>query len=256
MRAFLTALQFQTRLHIHDIPDLCAEDFGRSTRYFPLVGLVLGVLACLCVGLAYHFFGDTYFVRCLLVLVPIALTGGLHWDGFCDTLDGVGSCRERERMLAIMHDSRVGSYGLLAVVALLLVQGSMFLSVPAVWAGLALLLLPVVGRWGMVLVIARFPYTRPEGMGRAFADMADRRTVAVATLTTFVVALPLGPGAWLALLLGGATAWLTGRYLTSLLGGLTGDTYGCIELLTETAALFSLMLYAAENPQPGWSLWL
>ncbi len=251
LRAALTALQFETRLRVPqrwvtDGKPLTAADFGRSTRFFPLVGLVLGLSALVLVGLFAVFFAQTYFLAVLCVLLPVALTGGLHWDGFIDTMDGLCSWRDRERMLEIMRDSRVGSYGLLAVVSLLLLQGSMFLSLPRAGIILALLLMPLLGRWGMVLAIAAFPYARNEGMGKAFADSADRTTVCVATLTAAAVALPWGVPGLLALLVSGGVALLAGRHCTQLLGGLTGDTYGCIELLTETTVLFTLLAWAQQ----------
>ena len=89
----------------------------------------------------------------------------------------------------------------------------------------------------MVMVIAFFPYARKEGMGKIFAEMADRETVLLAAAVTLVFVVPWGQAAIAALLIGLGFAWLVATWLTHKLGGLTGDTYGAIETLTETVVL-------------------
>ena len=89
----------------------------------------------------------------------------------------------------------------------------------------------------MVMVIAFFPYARPEGMGKAFSDMADKKTLVVAGITTLLFVVPWGQAAIAALAVGLGFAWLLGAWLTNKLGGLNGDTYGAVETLTETMVL-------------------
>ncbi len=252
MRSFITALQFLTRLHICDLPDLTAEDFGRSTRYFPLVGLVLGILQCLIAWLLIAFMGWTPFTTAVLLLVPLALTGGLHADGFMDTMDGLLSCRDRARMLEIMKDSRVGSYGVLALISLLLLEWGMLQTMQPMTAWLAVFTMPIIGRMAMVLAVGCFPYARPEGMGKIFAEMAGRDTIAFAFFCTLLVLVPCGPMALLALSAGLCFAMLWCHHAAVKLGGLTGDVYGATELMTEGVALFVLMLVS----HAGWSLHL
>ena len=115
MRSFITALQFLTRIHLVKQEDLTAEDFGRSTRFFPLVGAVLGCLYLLAALACLALLGlPSYTAKAILVILPILLTGGLHCDGFMDAVDGLFSGRSRERMLEIMKDSRAGSFGVVA----------------------------------------------------------------------------------------------------------------------------------------------
>lgn len=250
MRSFITALQFLTRLHIRDQRDLTARDFGRSTRYFPLVGLVLGVLQYLAAELLLSGLGWTPFTTVLVLLLPLALTGGLHADGFMDTMDGLLSCRDRARMLAIMKDSRVGSYGVLTFVSLLLLEWGMLQTVHPAIVSTAVLVMPVIGRMGMVLAVGGFPYARPEGMGKIFAEMAGRRTLFVALASTLLVVVPCGLVAVLALAAGLCFAWLWCRHVARRLGGLTGDVYGATELMTEAVVLFVFTLDA----HAGWAL--
>lgn len=99
MRSFLTALQFLTRIHLVRQENLTAEDFGRSTRFFPLVGVVLGALYLLAALACLAFLGlPSYTGKAILVLLPLLLTGGLHADGFMD------SALDMERVRAIMAE--------------------------------------------------------------------------------------------------------------------------------------------------------
>ena len=237
MKSFITALQFLTRIHVKNQVDLTAEDFGRSTKFFPLVGLILGIIYMLTSWCLIAVFGWANLVTTLLVILPILLTGGLMLDGFMDTVDGVFSGRERERVLEIMKDSRVGSFGVLALVCLFLVNWSALRDVKLVLIMTALFVMPIIGRMAMVMAIAFFPYARKEGMGKIFAEMADRETVLLAAAVTLVFVVPWGQAAIAALLIGLGFAWLVATWLTHKLGGLTGDTYGAIETLTETVVL-------------------
>jgi adenosylcobinamide-GDP ribazoletransferase len=101
----------------------------------------------------------------------------------------------------------------------------------------ALFVMPIIGRMAMVMAIACFPYARKEGMGKIFADMADRKTVMLAVFTTLAGVIPWGQAAIAALVVGLVFAWCTAKWLAGKLGGLTGDTYGAIETLTETVVL-------------------
>ncbi|WP_033170491.1 adenosylcobinamide-GDP ribazoletransferase [Selenomonas sp. ND2010] len=237
MNSFITALQFLTRIHVKNQPDLTMEDFGRSTKFFPLVGVVLGLIYMLVTWCLVAVFGWANFVTTVLVLLPVLVTGGLLLDGYMDTADGVFSARSRERKLEIMKDSRVGAFGVIALVSLMMINWTVLRDIKLVLLMTALFVMPVIGRMAMVMVIAFFPYARPEGMGKAFSDMADKKTLAVAGITTLLFVVPWGQAAIAALAVGLGFAWLLGAWLTSKLGGLTGDTYGAVETLTETMVL-------------------
>ena len=243
MRLFFVALQFLTRIHIVRQDSWTAEDFGRSTRFFPLVGIVLGLIYMLAAAILFNFV-PVHVAASLMLIITIAATGGLHYDGFMDTMDGLLSARSRERMLEIMKDSRVGSYGALSAMCLLLLQWSFLRELEDTVLYMALFLMPVIGRMAMVMVIAVFPYARPQGLGKAFADMADKKTVIIAGTITIMAILPWEPVfmAIASLLAGLGFAWLFGRYGTRRLGGLTGDLYGAIELMTETVVLGTFCL--------------
>ena len=254
MNSFLVGLQFLTRIHIARQTVWTAEDFGRSTRFFPLVGLVLGICYALAAWLLVYFIGMRTLTAVLLLILPLLLTGGLHADGFMDTADGVFSGRERERKLEIMKDSRVGSFGVVSFVLLMFLQFALLLDMHPFLLVPALFIMPIIGRMAMVLAIACFPYARADGMGKTFADMADRKTIVTASVMTVVFVLPCGLLASVALMLGVLFALFFCRAMTTTLGGVTGDVYGAVTVLTETLvlAIFSL---ASINSDVWGILW-
>ena len=242
MNSFLVGLQFLTRIRIVRQTVWTAEDFGRSTRFFPLVGLVLGICYALAAWIHISVLGMRALTAALLLILPLLLTGGLHADGFMDTADGVFSGRERERKLEIMKDSRVGSFGVVAFVLLMFLQFALLLDMSPPLLVSVFFVMPIIGRMAMVLAVSCFPYARADGMGKTFADMANRRTVAIAAVTTSVLVIPIGLLATLALVLGVVFTLLFCRWVTAILGGVTGDVYGAATVLTETIvlAVFSL----------------
>ena len=254
MNSFLIGLQFLTRIHLVKQTVWTAEDFGRSTRFFPLVGLVLGICYAFAAWLLLYALGIRSLTVALLLILPLLLTGGLHADGFMDTADGVFSGRERARKLEIMKDSRVGAFGVVSFVMLMFVQFSLLSDMAPLLLVPALFVMPIIGRLAMVLAVACFPYAREDGMGKTFADMADRSTVVIAALTTAVLVLPWGVLATAALVLGTLFALLFCRMMTNILGGVTGDVYGAATVLTETLvlAVFSL---ASAYPNVWGILW-
>ena len=242
MNSFLVGLQFLTRIRIVRQTVWTAEDFGRSTRFFPLVGLVLGICYALAAWILVSVLGMRALTAALLLILPLLLTGGLHADGFMDTADGVFSGRERERKLEIMKDSRVGSFGVVAFVLLMFLQFALLLDMSPPLLVPVFFVMPIIGRMAMVLAVSCFPYARADGMGKTFADMADRGTVAIAAVTTSVLVIPIGLLATLTLVLGIVFVLLFCRWMTAILGGVTGDVYGAATVLTETIVLvvFSL----------------
>lgn len=244
MSDFLTGLQFLTRLRLKTETEWSAERFGRSVKYFPLIGAVIGLVLltlCLLVQKALPALGiavPIHVFAALLITANIVVTGGLHCDGFMDTMDGVFSGRSRERMLEIMKDSRVGANGVMSFMLLLLVKWSLLLDVPAVLLPAVVFVMPVAGRMAMVLGVTQFPYARPDGMGKAFAQYADRNTAFTAAAFTILACLAAGVPAAVTGLAAVAASLFISRYITNVLGGLTGDAYGAVSELTELLVLF------------------
>lgn len=241
MKDFFTGLQFLTRIRLVEQTDWSPDSFGRSVKYFTLIGAIIGLILA---GLNYVLsqFLPSHVLAAVIILAEIVLTGGLHCDGFMDTADGVFSGRSRERMLEIMKDSRVGANGVVAFGLLLLLKYSLIIDMTPTMLFAALITMPVAGRMVMVISITSFAYARPEGMGKAFAQYAGRATLGIAAVIAIAVVAALGVRASISA--GGAVVAgiLTARYLAAILGGLTGDTYGAVTELTELAVLLLFVI--------------
>lgn len=239
MKSFLFALYQLTRLPLPAVP-FDEISCGRSTAFFPVVGLFLGtILAAL--GWAAGWFFPVQVQAALLVFGMVILTGGIHLDGFMDSIDGLFSGRPRERKLEIMRDSRVGAFGVIGVVCLLLLKYNLLLGLTDQTLMRVLPVVPALSRWGMSFAIIAFPYARQEGLGKIYASYTGVKELVGATIIAAAIAgVALGPqGIWL-MALGGVVTCLVGRKITRELGGLTGDTYGFINELLEVILLLAV----------------
>jgi adenosylcobinamide-GDP ribazoletransferase len=233
---FLRALGFLTILPCPRY-ESTPEDLGRSSGWFPLAGALLGVLlAAAHAGLA-------------LLLPPLAaasfaavlwafLTRGLHLDGLADTFDGIGGGYCRKSRLAIMKDSRLGTFGGIAVASALLMKVSLLAGTERTAALQALFLAPVLGRWAILFAMRFFPSARPGGMGDLFRKGCTNRCLYTGTAAAVLLAAASGGMTGIMLLpLVPLFALLFSRWLASLLGGLTGDSYGAVCELSEILSL-------------------
>lgn len=242
MSSFLVALQILTIFPVPSPKKMELFYIGQGTRYFTLIGLILGCfLASFCwlAALVLPNLVVKAFLPCLLAV----LAGGSHLDGLMDTADGLGSRRSREKMLEIMKDSRVGAFGVLAAVSVFLLKFSLLLSLPSPWQYLAIILMPCWGRWAITFSAALFPYARPDGLGKPFAQYSGWKEFFIASSVAIVATFALLSYAALGIIAGVVfVVWLLNQYMAKKLGGLTGDTYGAA---CETAEIVFLTLVIA-----------
>jgi len=237
---FWTALQFLTIFPTPLKHKVLHETSGQSLPYFPLVGLILGTLLF---GLHYSLslILPSAIIPVLLIGTLAVLTGTQSLDGFVDTCDGVFAGKSRKERLAIMSDTKIGAFGIVGVVLLLMIKYVSLLSVSMILP--ALLLMPALSRWVMVFMIFAFPYAKKSGMGLPFKLGATWQRLAVATIITLVVSVFLLRWWGLALMF---TVWLiafgVASYFRSRLGGLTGDNYGAINEISEVLVLLLVIL--------------
>ena len=238
---FLEAVRFLTFIPL-PARDASLEEVGRSAAYFPLVGMLLGSILVLADALLGKIW-SRLLVSAVLVVLWVILTGGLHLDGLADTVDGLRGGHGREERLAIMKDSRMGTFGGVAVFCLLVLKLAFVSELSLAWRGRGLLLAPTLGRWVMAYGIWAFPSARPGGMGSIFKEHSRLRALALATALALVVALLLFHLWGLAIL---GSLWLMvallGWTLTRALGGLTGDTYGALCEISEVLVLAMVAL--------------
>ena len=246
------AVTFLTAVRLPDPGAAAAPaDLWASMGFYPLVGLVLGLLAW---GVyAALLFAVTPLVAAALVIVGLELaTRALHLDGLMDSADGYLSGAPRDRALEIMKDSRVGAMGVFAAVAVMIVKVSALASLARPGAALGLIVGLSAARLLPALDVRFFAYARREGTGAAFAGAGTTdgpvvSAVAFAAVVAIVVGVLAhgGVGAPLGLLLFAATVALTlgvQALVGRRLGGLTGDVYGLGVELVETLALVGAVM--------------
>lgn len=212
---------------------------ARATWALPLAGLLVG-LAGAFVYKAASRFGLTPNLAALLALATTTfITGALHEDGLADTADGLGGGRTRERKLEIMRDSRIGSYGVCALILSFGLRWSALAAIANPWAvTLALCAAHTAARAGVPAFMSLVPPARPDGLS-ASAGAPPGRSVAIAfALGTLALALALGPGkALVGLILLSLAGLMLARLAISQIGGQTGDILGAFEQLGEIMIL-------------------
>ena len=202
---------------------------GRAFAYYPLVGLGIGALLAAVANLSPFNHDLTAF---LILLVWIIVTGGLHLDGFGDSCDGLLACVAPEKRLIIMRDPRIGVWGAVGLVLLLLSKWLALRSVSPEWLPLA----PVMGRWAMVWAAYHFPAVRDDGMSARFRDGLTARQLLIATAWVVILLTQVEIAVlWLLVF---CVATLFGGWAARRLGGgLNGDVYGAICEISELVCL-------------------
>lgn len=216
---------------------------GRAGRWFPLVGLVIGLSLLVAHWLLNQIF-PPLLTAALVTTLWAALTGGLHLDGLADCCDGLLAATSRERRLEIMRDPRTGAFAVIGLALFLLVKVTAVAALPTALP--ALVLAPTCGRW-LLLWVARQPAARPSGLGADFAAGLTGRALLWALLAPLALGLTFPTLHLLAAvaLAGGVTWWII-RAAGARLGGVTGDVYGLVVELSEVAVLLA---YAAAGVQ-------
>ncbi len=212
---------------------------GPSRAYFPLVGLALGgILAGL--DFAARQALPPLVVGALLVAVLLVLTRAIHTEGFIDACDGLFGAFSPSRRLAILRDTHVGAFAVIGGAALLLLKWSALSSIPAEIRSGLLAVFPCLSRLGMLSTMAAFTYAREQGMGAAFRAGTSWRQVAFGLAVAAAASgLLLGVAGLVLLAAAVAMSLGLGRWITGMLGGMTGDTYGAVNEVAEVAVLLT-----------------
>lgn len=229
MKPFFAALTFLTPARVPAGWSGGERELRAAPVFFPIIGVIIGgVAAAILFGLDHIL--PAFPASVFAVLVMVAGSAGLHADGLADTADGLLSSRPRERVLQIMRDSHIGTMGVLAVVAVLLLKVSLLTSVadPGRWR--LVLLAPIAGRCGLLLVMSLFPYARAEGGLATVFRSGGARAVLLAAWAVVVVFV----AGWLCASFRGLAvaaasvvlSLLFGWYTRRRIGGYTGDTLG------------------------------
>lgn len=251
MKRFILILQFMTRIPIN-INVGFDEDFYKSIVYFPLVGFVLGILTFL-VGLASTLIFNTFITSIIVTLAGVLLTGGLHIDGLGDTFDAIYSYRDKEKMLEIMKDSRLGTNSLLAIMFLILLKVGFIYSAIDKGFMWTLIFMPATARLGLMTLTYKTRTPREKGMGNLFIGKGSIRMLITSAVYTILLILTIGKFIFLApniellkilssILVVFIFIDLFKKHIYKKIDGITGDILGCTVELSEVIYLVCVYL--------------
>jgi adenosylcobinamide-GDP ribazoletransferase len=246
LRLFYTALQFFTRVPVPAWVGWSPGQLNASARHFPTVGLLVGAISGgVLIGAALIW--PPQVAAWLAIAAGIWLTGAFHEDGLADSCDGFGGGDQPAQVLAIMKDSRVGSYATVAMVLALGLKaqllGTLWQGAPSAgWVLAALMASHAMSRWAALAVMARLDYVREDAQSKSkpIAQGIAAGPLAFASLVALLPGAVLGvwvlPGAAAAV----GVWWLAVRYLRRRLGGYVGDALGATQQLAELAILLAM----------------
>ncbi len=248
MRGFLAALSFLTIFPFGRGKTLEGRDMAASMAWFPLVGLLLGAIIWL-IDIGLNSILPVAVTSVVLITLLAFFTGGLHLDGLSDTLDGLYfGHSDREKVLSVMKDSRIGAMGVIGLVLLLLMKFVALNNVAPGYRGQALLIMPTLARWSQVQLAVGARYARKQGsLAQPFVEFLEWKHFAFATTCAaaavfFLTAVSI-PGL---ICLGAVSlfALLSRLYLNKRIGGITGDTIGAVSEINEVMVL---LIYSAAT---------
>jgi adenosylcobinamide-GDP ribazoletransferase len=248
MKSFVMMLSFFTRIPVKALDSIDEAAYKKGIKHLPVIGLMIGA-ATGAVSLLGAWIGS-HLAAFLTLLVYLLLTGALHMDGLADTMDAFGARRDREKTLAILKDSHIGTFGAVALV--MLMAGDM---IALAGAGRAAWLFPLAGRTAALLIARCFGCARPGGLGQWFLDgvktyhiiyaaglfvaAAAAASVDYAQMAFDAIRFAVFTGAWV---LAAVLILLIVQRFAKRIGGITGDIVG---FSIEAAQLVFLVLYAA-----------
>jgi len=234
LRLFFTALMFFTRIPCARWAGSSEDDLNRAARYFPWIGVIVGLVAA-----SVYLAAMLVFPQEVAVIASMAatlwITGAFHEDGLADAADGLGGGWEKEQVLTIMQDSRLGSYGALAMIMALLTKFQTLAHLTPAIIPAILIAGHAFSRFCAVLVISTQRYVRASGKAKPLATRLSKGGLAVAAVGGLApLALLLPYLLWA--LVPVALVWLWfSRMLKRRLGGYTGDCLGAMQQLCELA---------------------
>lgn len=246
MRSLILMIQFFTRIPIKIDINAKEEDFSKGIVFMPLVGLIVGLFNYGVYSLANYLLGGTLALVFWLA-ANIFITGGIHLDGLGDTCDGLFSAKDKDRMLEIMKDSRIGTNGVIAIILDFIFRLTLLSSMPFRSIGLAMILAPVAAKTLVLSLMGISKYARAKGgMGGLFYSHMSVKRLILGTGSGVIMILALGSLKGIVSLIGSTVIIMAFRkFVISKIDGMTGDTLGAAGELAEIS--FMMFVYIWER---------
>jgi adenosylcobinamide-GDP ribazoletransferase len=242
-RYCLTAVMFFTRIPVR-LTDFKESDLNKATRFFPLVGILVGCVSALVFWSAHQVLPLALAIL-LSMVATIMLTGAFHEDGLADAADGLGGGLAREQVLTIMTDSRIGSYGAIGLVMALLIKYQALSHQSSLLIPLVMIAGHALSRFCAVLVMYTKPYVKAEGKSKPLATIISAAELMVAASFGLIPLVFFTPHHLLALLpVTLIWLWFSAK-IKARIGGYTGDCLGAMQQLTEITFYIGLLASTA-----------
>ncbi|KEI98811.1 cobalamin synthase [Clostridium botulinum A2B3 87] len=241
---FLLMIQFFTRIPVNKNLQCEKENFRRGAFFLPVVAFIIGGIEFL-IYLALKNFLPPNVIIVLLILFTAMITGGLHMDALADTCDGFFSLRDKERIIEIMKDSRMGAFGTIAMIINLLLKYQLLYSLVLKDCSIAIILAPVIGRISILFLCLSKRTAKKNGSGNIFIGNMSKPiifliTIIALAMNTYFLGLKITIISFIAVLI---ITYLFYLLCLNKINGLTGDTLGaCNELGEITFLLIILMM--------------
>jgi len=242
IRQLAAAIQFLTRLPISKNLNPTPFELAHAIKYFPVVGLFLGlILAVISYGLA-HFHAPLGQVSILLVAIGIGLTGAFHEDGIADSLDGLGGAFQREKKLEIMKDSRIGTYGAAGLVLILLLRVALWTEPPHV----LLTIIPLSWMWARsssLPIALTTDYVSSGSANKPILNQVTRSDLlfSLLVLVGFTFFMTDMKTVLILFFINGVFLMGIRKYFISQVGGYTGDLLGAANIAIELLTAWTVM---------------
>jgi adenosylcobinamide-GDP ribazoletransferase len=240
-REIVTAVAFSTRLPLARVvpAEASAADLAAAIWALPLAGVLVGAIGAVVYAVAHRLGVPAWPAAALTIAATLALTGCLHEDGLADTADGFGGGATRERKLEIMRDSRIGAYGVCALVVSILIRTGILASLadPG-WVAWALIAAHGAGRATLPVLMFLVGPARADGLSVTAGQPPREQAIAGAVLGVLILLICLGfESALIAAILLAVAVALVARLSTAQIGGQTGDVLGALEQVSEIVVL-------------------
>lgn len=242
IRLLLTAVQYFTRIRVPAWVGHAPERLTGAVRYFPAIGLIVGASGAAVMWLT-AFVLPSPLPAILSTAITLLMTGAIHEDGLADTADGLGGGATRERALEIMKDPRIGVFGALALILMLLLKIATLNLMPLWSAMTALVAAHAFSRFCAVLVIFASRYVGSADRSRS-APVVERVTIGdvfVAALFGLPALALCGPRVIVAIVVALVMVGVLSRWCVKKIGGYTGDTLGATQQVAEVGCYVALL---------------
>jgi len=242
VRRVFIAVQFLTRLPVSRSLSSTESDIGKAAAFFPLVGVIVGGAAALVFVALQRILPLSASVLCAVIFAAF-LTNGFHEDGWADSFDGFGGGWTKDRILEIMRDSRIGTYGTLALIFLIFGKVTFLSALPPGQIWRWLIVGHTAARWTTLPLCVWLPYARAEGQGKLVAKQVGVLEVIIGTFTLLVVfAILPWQAALAAFLVTSMLTLLSGLYYRARIQGITGDCLGATNQLAEIGLFLTALI--------------